>query len=332
MKLIIQIPCLNEEGTLPDVIRDLPDRVEGFDSVEYLVIDDGSTDRTVEVAKEIGVHHVAKLPGNKGLARAFSAGLEIALRLGADVVVNTDGDNQYRGEDVARLVGPIVEGRADIVIGDRETASIAHFSWLKKRLQALGSLVVRRFSNTTVPDATSGFRAWSREAALHMNILSPFSYTLESIIQAATKGFRIESVPIRTNAKTRESRLMRSTSQFVFRSAATILRISVFYRPLRFFFYLGLVAMLAGSALGVRFLWFFVTGEGEGHVQSLILTAVLLLMGFTTFVLAVVADLVSVNRRLQEDILYRVKRMELVNPESVVGEVRGISVWSREAG
>jgi len=327
MKLIIQIPCLNEEGTLPAVIRDLPDRVEGIDSVEYLVIDDGSTDRTVEVAKEIGVHHVASLPGNKGLARAFSAGLEVALRLGADVIVNTDGDNQYRGEDVERLVEPVVAGRADIVIGDRETASIAHFSWLKKRLQALGSLVVRRFSNTAVPDATSGFRAWSREAALHMNILSPFSYTLESIIQGATKGFRIESVPIRTNEKTRESRLMRSTSEFVLRSATTILRISVFYRPFRFFFFIGLVALLAGSAIGARFLWFFLTGEGEGHVQSLILTAVLLLMGFTTFVLAVVADLVSVNRRLQEDILYRVKRMEIAAPQQ--GDVRGIVVWSR---
>jgi len=329
MKLIIQIPCLNEEATLPAVIRDLPDRVEGFETVEYLVIDDGSTDRTIETAKELGVHHVAALPGNKGLARAFSAGLEVALRLGADVIVNTDGDNQYRGEDVSRLVQPIVAGRADIVIGDRDTQNVAHFSRLKKRLQALGSFVVRRFSGTTVPDATSGFRAWSREAALHMNILSPFSYTLESIIQAATKGFRILSVPIRTNEKTRESRLMRSTSEFVFRSATTILRISVFYKPFRFFFLLGAVAMLAGLALGSRFLYFLFSGSGEGHIQSLILTSVLLMLGFTTFVLAVLADLVSVNRRLQEDILYRVRRMELSSPGGGTEEVRGIAVWSR---
>ena len=330
MKLIIQIPCLNEESTLPQVIADLPDSVPGFDTVEYLVVDDGSTDRTVEVAKEIGVHHVASLPGNKGLARAFSSGLEVALRLGADVIVNTDGDNQYRGADVARLTEPILAGDADIVIGDRDTASIAHFSRSKKRLQSLGSFVVRRFSGTSVPDATSGFRAWSREAALHMNILSPFSYTLESIIQAATKGLRIVSVPVGTNEKTRESRLMKSTTEFVLRSAATILRISVFYKPFRFFLILGTAAFLAGAAIGIRFLYFFLTGSGDGHIQSLILAAVLILMGFTTFVLAVLADLVSVNRRLGEDLLYRVRRMELSRSPGVSDEVRGIRVWSRD--
>jgi len=329
-KLIIQIPCLNEESTLPQVIADLPDSVPGFDTVEYLVVDDGSTDRTVEVAKEIGVHHVASLPGNKGLARAFSSGLEVALRLGADVIVNTDGDNQYRGADVARLTEPILAGDADIVIGDRDTASIAHFSRSKKRLQSLGSFVVRRFSGTSVPDATSGFRAWSREAALHMNILSPFSYTLESIIQAATKGLRIVSVPVGTNEKTRESRLMKSTTEFVLRSAATILRISVFYKPFRFFLILGTAAFLAGAAIGIRFLYFFLTGSGDGHIQSLILAAVLILMGFTTFVLAVLADLVSVNRRLGEDLLYRVRRMELSRSPGVSDEVRGIRVWSRD--
>jgi glycosyltransferase involved in cell wall biosynthesis len=329
MKLIIQIPCLNEEGTLPSVIRDLPDEVPGFDTVEYLVVDDGSTDRTVSVAKEIGVHHVASLPGNKGLARAFSAGMEVALRLGADVVVNTDGDNQYRGEDVARLVAPILAGEADIVIGDRETKNIDHFSWTKKRLQAFGSWVVRRFSGTRVPDATSGFRAYSREVALNTNILSPFSYTLESIIQAASKGFRIASVPIRTNPKTRESRLMRSTLEFVTRSAATILRIWVFYRPFRFFFRIGLTAFLAGALLGIRFLWFLLADGGQGHVQSLILAAVLLLMGFTTFVLGVVADLIAVNRRLQEDVLYRTRRLELEAESPVREEVRGVRLWSR---
>ena len=329
MKLIIQIPCLDEESTLPDVIRDLPEAVDGFDIVEYLVIDDGSRDRTVEVAKECGAHHVASLPGNKGLARAFSSGLEVALRLGADVIVNTDGDNQYRGEDVARLTGPILKGRADIVIGDRDTKNIEHFSFTKKRLQALGSSVVRRFSGTRVPDATSGFRAFSREAALHLNILSPFSYTLESIIQGGTKGFRIESVPVRTNEKTRESRLMKSTTEFVLRSATTILRISALYKPFRFFCILGGAALIAGTVLGLRFLWFFLSGDGDGHVQSLILTAVLLLMGFVTIVLAVLADLVAVNRRLSEDVLYRLRRMELEsgNGSNAVG--RGLRVWSR---
>ncbi|MEN8149678.1 MAG: glycosyltransferase family 2 protein, partial [Planctomycetota bacterium] len=327
--LIIQIPCLNEEATLPAVIRDLPDAVEGFDVVETLVVDDGSTDRTVAVAKECGVHHVASLPGNKGLARAFSSGLEVALRLGADVVVNTDGDNQYRGDDVVKLTRPILDGRADIVIGDRDTKSIGHFSWTKKRLQSLGSLVVRRFSGTRVPDATSGFRAITREAALHLNILSPFTYTLESIIQGGTKGFRIESVPIRTNEKTRESRLMKSTAGFVLRSASTILRISALYKPFRFFCGLGVAALLGGTLLGLRFLWFFLHGDGDGHVQSLILAAVLLLMGFVTIVLAVLADLVAVNRRLSEDVLYRLRRMELDSGDGPAHEVRGVRVWSR---
>jgi glycosyltransferase involved in cell wall biosynthesis len=326
MKLVIQIPCLNEEDTLPEVIRDLPDEVPGFDEVEYLVVDDGSTDGTIETARKLGVHHIARLPGNKGLARAFSAGLEVAIRVGADVIVNTDGDNQYCGADVAKLVEPVVAGRADIVIGDRDTKSIAHFSWLKKRLQALGSAVVRRFSGTRVPDATSGFRAYSREAALHMNILSPFSYTLESIIQGARKGFRIESVPIRTNAKTRESRLMKSTTEFIARSAATILRISVFYQPFRFFFVIGLISFVLGAAIGIRFLYYLLTESGTGHIQSLILAAVLLLMGFTTFVLAVIADLISVNRRLQEDVLYRLRRLELSDEDR---GVRGVAVESR---
>jgi glycosyltransferase involved in cell wall biosynthesis len=329
MKLVIQIPCLNEEQTLPEVIRDLPDAVPGFDAVEYLVVDDGSTDQTIETARKLGVHHIARLPGNKGLARAFSAGLEVAIRVGADVIVNTDGDNQYCGADVAKLTEPVVAGRADIVIGDRDTKNIAHFSWLKKRLQSAGSAVVRRFSGTTVPDATSGFRAYSREAALHMNILSPFSYTLESIIQGARKGFRIESVRIRTNEKTRESRLMKSTTEFIARSAMTILRISVFYRPFRFFFLIGLISFLLGAAIGVRFLYYFLTEGGDGHIQSLILAAVLLLMGFTTFVLGVIADLISVNRRLQEDVLYRLRRLE-IGQEG--GEMRGVVVESREEG
>jgi glycosyltransferase involved in cell wall biosynthesis len=322
VKLIIQIPCLNEEATLPRTVADLPREVEGFDSVEILVIDDGSTDRTAEVARELGVRHVVSLPGNKGLARAFSEGLDAALRLGADVIVNTDGDNQYRGEDVPKLTEPILAGQADIVIGDRQTAQIPHFSRGKKLLQRLGSWVVRRFTGAKVPDATSGFRAYSREAALRMNILSTYSYTLESIIQAARKGLRITSVPIRTNEKTRESRLMRSTSQFVVRSAGTILRISVFYKPFRFFLYLGSALFLAGSAIGIRFLVFYLSGQGGGHIQSLILAAILLLMGFMCFVLAVVADLISVNRRLQEEVLYRLRESEIDPGED--GEVRTV--------
>lgn len=331
MKLVIQIPCLNEEQTLPAVLRDLPAAVPGFDQVEYLIVDDGSTDRTIEVARELGVHHIARLPGNKGLARAFSAGLEVAVRVGADVIVNTDGDNQYLGADVAPLVEPILSGSADIVIGDRDTRNIDEFSWLKKRLQSLGSAVVRRFSGTDVPDATSGFRAYSREAALHMNILSPFSYTLESIIQASNKGLRIASVPVRTNPRTRESRLMRSTTEYIVRSGLTILRISVFYKPFWFFSRIGMVAFLLGALLGIRYLFILFDDGGKGHVQSLILTAVLLLMGFSTLVLAVVANLVSVNRRLQEDVLYRVRRMELDRGrgEEATSEIKGITIESR---
>jgi glycosyltransferase involved in cell wall biosynthesis len=303
--------------------------VPGFSEVETLVIDDGSTDGTSEVARKSGADHVARLPANYGLGKAFSTGIEVALRLGADVIVNTDGDNQYHGPDVIRLVRPIHEGRADIVIGDRETSSIEHFSAAKKRLQSIGSFVVRRFSGTRVPDATSGFRAWTREAALNLNVTSRFSYTLESIIQAGMKGFRIESVKVRTNPVTRKSRLVKSNLHFVLRSAATILRISVFHKPFRFFLLLGAVTFLAGSLIGIRYLYLYFTSGGAGHVQSLILAAVLLLMGFNTFVLALLAGLVSVNRRLGEDVLYRLRRMELDAGETPLEEFRGVEVWSQ---
>jgi glycosyltransferase involved in cell wall biosynthesis len=329
VKLVIQIPCLNEEETLPETVRSLPREVEGFDRVEVLVVDDGSTDRTVEVARELGVDHVARLPGNKGLAKAFSTGIEVALHLGADVVVNTDGDNQYCADDIGALVAPILAGTADIVIGDRQTRRIPHFSPLKKLLQGLGSWVVRRISGTSVPDATSGFRAFTREAALHLNILSPYSYTLESIIQGARKGLRIVSVPVRTNPVTRASRLMRSMSEFVVRSGMTILRISVFYKPFRFFLGAGLVVFLAGLAVGARFLVYYFAGGGGGHIQSLVLAGALLSMGFTTFVLAVLADLISVNRQLSEDILYRLRRNSLTDGKDGLGDLRGVRLWSR---
>ncbi len=307
LKLIIQIPCLNEEATLPATVADLPREVEGFDQVEFLVIDDGSRDRTVEVARELGVDHVAVMPGNRGLAAAFSAGLEVALARGADVIVNTDGDNQYYGPDIAKLVKPIIEGRADMVIGDRQTADIPHFSFLKKRLQAVGSFVVRRFTVAPVPDATSGFRAFTRDAAARLNIFSSFSYTLESIIQASRKGLRICSVPIRTNGVTRQSRLMRNTCDFVIQSGTTIFRFSILYKPLRFFVYVGSAIFLSGSVLCLRFLYYLATGAGSGHVQSLILAAILLIMGFTTLTLGVIADLIAVNRRLLEEQNYHLK-------------------------
>ncbi len=311
MKLVIQIPCLNEEQTLPETVRDLPRTVDGFDQVEYLVIDDGSTDRTIEVARELGVHHIEALPRNRGLAAAFSIGLEVAVSRGADVIVNTDGDNQYFGADVEKLVRPIVEGSADMVIGDRRTGTIPHFSFMKKRLQFLGSLAVRQLSGTSIPDATSGFRAFTRDTALRLHIYSNFSYTLESIIQTSRRGLRVVSVPIRTNEQTRKSRLMRSTKHFVVRSAATLIRLSIFYRPFIFFSYLGGALLLPGVLIGARFLYFLRIGSVGGHIQSLILATILLLMGSTTLALGLIANLLAANRRLLEEQIYRSRSLAL---------------------
>ncbi len=310
MKLIIQIPCYNEEKTLPITLADLPRKIEGIDRIEVLIINDGSTDRTVEVAKRLGVHHIVNMTKNKGLANGFMAGLDACLKLGADIIVNTDADNQYCGEDIAALVAPILEGRADMVIGDRRTSDIAHFSWTKKLLQKWGSGAVRYVSGTDVPDATSGFRALSREAALRMNVVSDFTYTLETIIQAGKKNLAVAYVPVRTNPKLRESRLFRSNWSYVKRSVATIARIYTLYEPLKMFSFIGGAIFGAGVLLGLRFIYFYITKGGAGHIQSLILAAVLLIVGFQVFVLGLMADVIGSVRRLIEDALYRLKKME----------------------
>src|SRR5689334_1680326 len=275
MKLIIQIPCWDEEEQLPGTLAELPREVPGVDSVEWLVIDDGSTDRTVEVARENGVDHIVRLTNNKGLAAGFQAGLDACLKLGADVIVNTDADNQYYGGDVVKLVAPILEGRADMVVGDREVMTIDHFSPLKKSLQRLGSWVVRQASETDVPDTTSGFRAYNREAALQLQVVSKDTYTLETIIQAGKMTVAVDHVPIRTNAKTRESRLFSSMGQYVRRNAVSIFRIYTMYEPLRVFMTLAIILGLFALAVWTRFLVAYIDGTGAGHVQSLILGAVL---------------------------------------------------------
>ena len=311
MKLIIQIPCLNEEATLPQTIRDLPRTLDGVDEIEYLVIDDGSTDRTVEVARELGVHHIIRLRQNRGLARAFTAGLDAALQAGADIIVNTDADNQYYGGDVVRLVQPILEERADIVIGDRGVAALEHFSPVKRWLQRLGSWVVERASGIPIPDATSGFRAFTRDAALRLTILSDYTYTLETLIQAGARRMTVTYVPIRTNPKTRQSRLMRSIPSFIALSAVTIIRFYVMYRPIRAFTMIGGALVGGGTVLGLRFLYFYSQGMGDGKIQSLILAAILIIVGFQVCLIGLMADSVRMNRQMLDETLYRVRRMEL---------------------
>lgn len=310
MKLIIQIPCYNEEHTLPITLNDLPKEVEGIDTIEYLIINDGSSDRTVEVAKASGVHHVVSFKNNKGLAKGFMAGIDACLRLGADIIVNTDADNQYCGADIKKLVKPILDGQADMVIGERPIDGIEHFSWIKKRLQRLGSWTVRVASHTDIPDAPSGFRAYSREAALKLNVLSEYTYTLETIIQAGRKDMAITSVPIRTNRELRESRLFKSMWGYIKRSVFTILRIFMMYKPLKFFTLMGSLIFLAGLLLSGRFLYFFFSGNGGGHIQSLIFASILLMLGFQTIVIGLQADIISANRKLLEDIQYRIRRID----------------------
>ena len=311
MKLIVQIPCLNEEKTLPLTVTDIPRKIEGIDQVEILVIDDGSTDRTSDVARELGTDHVVRFEKNQGLAKAFMAGIDICLKLGADIIVNTDGDNQYKGEDIPKLIKPILEGNADMVIGDRETDKIEHFSLVKKKLQKFGSWVVRKVSGADIPDATSSFRAMTREAALKLNILSDFSYTLEAIIQAAKKKIAIKVVPIRTNEKLREPRLYSNTFVFLKKSASTIIRTYATYESLKVFSGIGLVLFLGGVALGIRFLYFYFSGEGTGHVQSVIFASMLMIMGFLLGMIGLLADLISANRKLLEDMLYRIRDLEI---------------------
>lgn len=302
MKLIIQIPCFNEEASLPVALADLPRSIPGITEIEVLVIDDGSRDRTVEVARAHGVHHVVGFHKNKGLAAAFMLGVNACLSRGADIIVNTDADNQYRGEDIEKLVRPILDKQADIVIGERPIGTIEHFSLAKKVLQRLGSSVVKLVSGTTVRDAPSGFRAFSRQAALQLNVFSRYTYTLETIIQAGQKNLHVVSVPIRVNPDLRPSRLVKSVLAYVRKSMVTIVRMFVVYRPFRFFMSLGLAVFLSGAAIGARFVYHYVTGGGRGMIQSLILAAVLLMMGFHTMLLAFVTDLLSVNRRLLEEL------------------------------
>jgi glycosyltransferase involved in cell wall biosynthesis len=312
MKLIIQIPCFDEEQTLPGTLADLPREIPGIETVEWLVIDDGSTDRTIEVAREGGVDHVVRLTNNKGLAAAFQAGLDACLKLGADVIVNTDADNQYSGEDIPKLVEPILAGQADMVIGDRKTDQIEHFSSFKKRLQRWGSAVVRRASGTGVPDTTSGFRAYNREAALQMQVVSKFTYTLESIIQAGKMLVAVDHVPIRTNPKTRESRLFPSTGSYVRRNAVSIFRVYALYEPLRVFLAAAAFFALIGAVIWARFLYFFLFSDEPGeHIQSLILGSTLFIVAVQLAALGVVGDILAGSRLLQQRMLERVRRVEL---------------------
>jgi len=311
MKLIVQIPCYNEEETLPQTYADIPKEIEGIDKVEVLIIDDGSTDRTVEVAKELGVDHIVINKKNLGLARTFRKGVEACLRAGADIIVNTDGDNQYAGWDIPKLVKPILDGKAEVVIGDRQTGKIGHFSKSKQLLQKVGSAVVRQLSGVDAPDAVSGFRAFTRDVAFRLNIVSPFSYTTEMLIQVGKKHMAVTSVPIETNAKTRESRLFSSIPKFIERTLTTMIRMYSMYQPLRVFFFIGMVLSIIGAIPIIRFLLFYLSGDGGGHIQSLILGGAFLMMGFLTFLIGLVADLISFNRQLIEMTLEKVRRMEM---------------------
>lgn len=311
MKLIIQIPCYNEEENLPATLADLPREVPGFDTVEWLIIDDGSTDRTVEVARECGVDHIIRQPHNQGLATAFLTGLEAGLRAGADVIVNTDGDNQYNAAGIPALTAPIVAKQAQIVVGARPISSIEHFSPIKRALQHLGSWVVRKASGTEIDDAPSGFRAIHRDTAMRLYVFDRYTYTLETIIQAGRLGIPMMSVPIEINDPTRESRLFRSIPQYVFRSMKTIIRIAMLYRPLRLFTGLAALVMLPGLLAFLRFLYFYATGQGDGYVQSLVMGSTLIGVGMLLFVAGLLADLVAANRILSADIRGRLLRAEL---------------------
>ncbi len=314
-KLIIQIPCLNEAQTLPATLADLPRAIAGIDTIEILVIDDGSRDGTADVARACGVDHVVRMRRNKGLAAAFAAGIDACLKAGADYIVNTDADNQYAGHEIPKLLEPLLHGDADICIGDRNIAELQTMSWRKRQLQRLGSWVVRQVSNTSVPDTTSGFRAYTRDAALRMHIVSEFSYTLESIIQAGKRRMAIAHVPVATNPRTRESRLFDSIFGYVKRSAATIVRIYAMYEPLKVFSYIGLAVFAVGFALALRFVYLYLTAftGGGRYIQSLIFAAVLMIVGFQVLLIGLVADVMSANRKLLEDVLYRVRSIEIAS-------------------
>ena len=320
MRLIIQIPCYNEADTLPQTIANLPTRIPGIERIETLVIDDGSSDNTVDVARQLGVNYIIRHPHNRGLAAVFQTGLNACLQLGADIIVNTDGDNQYPGHQIPRLIDPILQRKADIVIGDRQTHTIQHFSPLKRFLQQWGSWVVRMASDTGVPDATSGFRAFSRDAAMRLTIFTKYTYTLETIIQAGKKGLIVASVPIEINAPLRKSRLIKSNWSYIKRNAATILRLYTFYEPLRTFFYFSLPFFLAGLFLLGRFFYFYLSGAintSGRFVQSVAIGGTLLVLGLLIFIIGVMADLIAANRMLMEETLYRIKRLEAKGADSI---------------
>ena len=310
MKLIIQIPCYNEEETLPITYNDLPKQIDGIDEIEYLIIDDGSKDRTVEVAREIGINHIIKMKKNSGLAKAFMTGIDACLKLGADVIVNTDGDNQYSGFDIPKLVKPIIDSQADFVVGDRQTDKIEHFSALKKKLQKLGSSVVRAAGSSEVVDTTSGFRAYSRDAAMKLNVVGEYSYTLETIILAGRQKMAVENVEIGTNEKLRESRLFKSMGNYIKKSGSTIIRTYAQVVPLKLFGTTSIVFVIAGLAVLIRYLVLYFAGDGNGHVQSLLLGVLLILIALQLGIFGIVADAVAANRKINEELLYRVKKLE----------------------
>lgn len=313
MKLIIQIPCYNEEGTLESVISDLPTKIQDIDIIETLIIDDGSTDRTVEVARKSGVDHIVALKTHRGLAKAFAAGIEFSLDQGADIIVNTDGDNQYKGEDIPKLIMPIIRGEADVVIGTRQIEKVPHFSFFKKKMQRLGSGIIRKLSKTPVRDATSGFRAFSKDAAMRINPLTEYSYTIESLVQLGNAKVKIASVPIQVNEKLRESRLIKNTPSFIARQSLTLFRMYTVYKAFRVFMILGLIVALPGLFGFIRFLYFYFTGTGEGHIQSLIFSAVFIICGFFILMLGIIAELVSNNRKMIEMMMHKIRKLEMNN-------------------
>ncbi|MBO5057604.1 MAG: glycosyltransferase family 2 protein [Lachnospiraceae bacterium] len=310
MKLIIQIPCYNEEETLTIALDALPKKIEGIDEIEYLIINDGSKDRTVEVARKWGVNYIVNFKQNKGLAKGFMAGIDACLRNGADIIVNTDADNQYCADDIEKLVRPILEGKTDIVIGARPIDEVQHWSPLKKKLQHFGSFVVRKASGTDIPDAPSGFRAYSREAAMHLNVINEYTYTLETIVQAGRSKIAMESVPVRTNEELRPSRLFHSMLGYVKRSMVTIVRAYMMYKPVKFFGIIGGSIFALGTVLGIRFLYYFFNGSGSGHIQSLILCSMLIMLGSETIILGFMASLIAANRKILEDVQVRVKELD----------------------
>ncbi len=310
MKLIIQIPCFNEAETLEIALNDLPKHIDGIDEIEYLIINDGSSDNTAEVAARWGVHYIVNFKRNKGLAKGFMAGLDACLRNGADIIVNTDADNQYNGDDIEKIVRPILEGKTDIVIGERPIDDTEHFSPLKKKLQHFGSWVVRIASDSDIPDAPSGFRAYSREAAMRLNVTNEYTYTLETIVQAGRNKMAMTSVPIRTNGELRPSRLFNTMLGYVKKSMVTIIRAFMMYRPLKFFIGVGLVPFIFGILLGLRFIVFMFMGQSGGHIQSLILSSILIMMGFMTIIIGLQADIIAKNRKLLEDIQYHVRKLD----------------------